>query len=116
MHVLTTRGGELVSLVGPLCENPTCPGCGGLAGLDSAQLVGFATVANRPDISTTELVSAAAGFVERTGWVDRDPELVAEVAFDMADETAEVAGWYPPGTRVRAAFDRDTDEWTITAG
>jgi hypothetical protein len=116
MHVLTTRGGELVSFVEPFCDDPGCPGCAGMVGLDSTRLVVLATVADRPDIDTTALVSAAIGFLKRRGWVDNDPDLIAEIAFDMANESAEVASRYPPGTKVRAGFDRDTDEWTITTG
>jgi hypothetical protein len=114
MHLLTTHSGELVSLVEPLCDDLGCLGCAGLVGLDSAQLVEFATVVDRPDSGTTELVSAAVAFLKRTGWVDKDPEVLAEYALDMAAATTEVAHWYPPGTKVRASFNRDTDEWTIT--
>ena len=114
MHVLTTRGGELVSLVKPLCDDRGCTGCAGLIGLDSTRLVVLATVADRPDIGTTALVSAALGFLKRTGWVDNDPDLIAEIAFDMVDDSAELASRYLPGTKVRAAFNRDTDEWIIT--
>jgi hypothetical protein len=114
MHLLTPRSGELVSLVKPLCDDPGCTGCAGLVGLDSAHLVELATVAERPDTGTTELVSAAAGFLKCTGWVDKDPEVIAEYALDMAALSTEVASWYPPGTRVRATYDRDTDEWIIT--
>jgi streptogramin lyase len=114
MHLLTTRSGELVSLVKPLCDDRGCTGCAGLVGLDSAELVDFATVVARPDSGTTALVSAAVGFLERTGWVDKDPELIAEYALDMAALTTEVARGYPPGTMVRAPFNRDTDEWIIT--
>ena len=113
MHVLTTRGGEVVCLE-PVRDEPGCTGSAGLVGLDSAQLVEFASVADRPDIGTTALVSAAAGFLKRTGWVDQDPEVIAEYALDMMALSTEVAGRYPPGTKIRAAFDRDTDEWLIT--
>jgi hypothetical protein len=114
MHLLTTRSGELVSLVEPLCDDPGCTGCAGLVGLDSGQLVELATVTDSPDTGTSALVSAAVGFLKRTGCVDKDPEVIAEYALDMAALSTEVASWYPPGTKVRAAFDRDTDEWTIT--
>jgi len=67
MHLLTTRSGELVSLVKPLCDDRGCTGCAGLVGLDSAELVDFATVVDRPDSGTTALVSAAVGFLERIG-------------------------------------------------
>ena len=114
MHLLTTRSGELVSLVEPLCDDPGCPGCAGLVGLDSAQRVELATVADRPDMGATELVSALVAFLKRTGWADKDPEVTAEYALDMAAVCTEVARSYPLGTKVRAAFDRDTEGWTIT--
>ena len=114
MHLLTSRSGELVSLVIPLCDDPDCPSCNGLVGLDSAQRVELATVADSPDTSTTALVSAAVGFLKRTGWVGNDPDVVVDYALDMAALSIEVASRYPPGTEVRAAVDRYTYEWTIT--
>jgi hypothetical protein len=114
MHLLTNRSGELVSLVEPLCDDPGCPGCAGLVGLDSARRVELATVADRPDMGATELVSALVAFLKRTYWADKDPEVIAEYALDMAAVCTEVARSYPLGTKVRAAFDRDTEGWTIT--
>jgi hypothetical protein len=76
-----------------------------LVGLDSAQLVGVATVADRADTGMEALVSAAVGFLKRTGWVVKDPEVIAEYVLDMADLCAAVANRYPLGTKVRATFD-----------
>jgi hypothetical protein len=111
MHLLTPRSGELVSLVKPLCDDPGCTGCAGLVGLDSAHLVELATVAERPDTGTTELVSAAEGFLKRTGWVDKDPEVIAEYALDMAAYTPRS----PAGTRRGPRSERPTTA-TPTSG
>jgi hypothetical protein len=114
VRVLVARGGELASIVGPVCSQPGCTDCSGLAALDSGVLIDAATVAERPDVTTSELQSAAVRFLKVTGWADMaDPELTAELARDMADQCAEIAGWWPVGTRVRASFNHDIDEWTI---
>ena len=99
MHVLTTRGGELVSIAGPLCDNNNCTECASLAGLESGYPVDVATVADRADMTTSELEAAAAHFLKITGWADVDPELAAELATDMASDAAEIAAGFPPAPR-----------------
>lgn len=111
MHVLTTRGGELVGLFGPLFDEPGGPV--GLAGLESAHLVETATVADRADVTLKGLETAATDFLQRTGWAAVDAALAAEVATAMAADVADIASDYPVGTRLHATFDLCTDEWTI---
>ncbi len=113
MHVLTTRGGELVSAAGPVCDYDNCTECAGLAGLESGHLIDRATVADRDDITLEDLEAATADFLKRTGWIDVDPELAAELAHDMAANATEVASRYEPGTQLRADYDRQTDLWTF---
>ena len=114
MQVLTTRGGELVALVGPICDNPDCTGCRGWAALDSTRLVEYAVVADRDDITTIDLEVAAADFLEHTGCTGVDPALCAQLAADMALDAAEIAAIYPIGTRLAAAYDRADDRWSFT--
>ena len=112
MHVLTTRGGELVSIVGRSATTTAAPSA--LLGRAGIRLpVDVVTFADC-DVSTGELEAAATHFLHITGWADVDAELAAELARDMPDQAAEVASWYPPGTRVRAQFDHGTGEWTFT--
>jgi hypothetical protein len=56
------------------------------------------------------VTAAAAGLLERIGWVDEDGELAA----DIATGAAEVAAEYPPGTRLRPRFDNTSDDWIFT--
>ena len=111
MQVLVTRGGELVCPTGPICDRDNCE-CAGLAGLASGHLIEMATVADRDDVTFEHPEAVATGFLEYR-WGDAlGPELTAELAHDMAAQTAEVASWYDPGTQLRADYDRRSDEWT----
>ena len=114
MHVLTTRGGELVALVGPICDNPDCTGCRGWAALDSTRLVEYAVVADRDDIIIIDLELAATAFLEHTGCTKVDPERCAQLAADMAFGAAEIAAGYPIGTRLAAAYSSADDRWSFT--
>jgi hypothetical protein len=108
MRVLVGRGGQLVSIVGPIGD------CAGFAGLESACLVDSATVADRDDIALEDLETLAAGFLRRTGWTDVDPALCAQLAGDMAADAIVIADHYPVGTRLHARFDHSADAWEFT--
>ena len=107
MRILTGRGGEPAACFGPVLDIAT------LAGLESLCPLDAATVADRDGGTLDQLTAAAVSFLQRTGWTD-DAELIAELAADMADMATQVAADYPVGARLRAQFDRDTDEWTFT--
>jgi hypothetical protein len=114
MHVLVSRGGQLVAVVGPICDDPDCTGCSGFTALDDRQHVEAATVADREDVTLEHLRAAAADFLQRAGWTDVDPEVCAGLALYMAMEAAEIAQAYPVGTRLHADYDRATDVWAFT--
>ena len=113
MHVLVTRGGQLIGITGPICDRNDCTDCAGLAALEGAYLVDSATVADRDEVTFEHLEAAATEFLEYR-WGDAiDSELIAELARDMAAQAAEVASWYEPGTQLQADYDRRSDEWTF---
>jgi hypothetical protein len=116
MRILVTRGGELAVPVGPFCDNDNCD-CATLAALDSGHPIDVATVAERPDVTTSELQAAAAHFLQITGWAavdsELDAELDAELAAGMAADVAEIAASWPPATQLLARFDRPSEAWVF---
>jgi hypothetical protein len=94
---------------GPVCDNEDCDCATGGVGLDSAYPADMVTVADRDDISHSDLVVACTRFLQRTGWTDD-----GEIAEMMAEEAADIADRCSAGTRLRPRFDHNTEEWTYT--
>jgi hypothetical protein len=113
MRVLVGRGGELVSTSGPVCDYPDWVDCCGLVLLDCGRMIQVATVADRPDVTFEDLEAATRHLVKIAGWTAVAPDLAAELAHHMAANAAEIAAQYPPGTQLRADYDRESDEWTF---
>ncbi len=112
MRVLTTRGGELATVFGPICDDPDCDCARGAVGLDSRYPIESVAVADRDDVSLDDLIAACVGFLRQTGWAEGfGPDATAEVATDMAAEAAEIASRYPLGTRLRPRFDFAAELW-----
>lgn len=117
MHVFVTRGGELCALVGPICDNDTCTDCAGWAALESGHRVEAVTVADRPDLTPADIEAAATRYLQTTGWHTPGTPLTTEHAVVIDDMTTGVtvlAASYPAGARLRATFDRATDEFVFT--
>ena len=113
MRVLVGRGGQLVAPMGPVRSggDPDC-GCATLATLDNGHPVDTATVIDRPDITTADIVAAMLALLDRLGW--GTGEDAREVASATVDDIADIADDYPVGTCLRASYSHRTESWLFT--
>lgn len=107
MRVLAARGGQLATVMGPTCSNPTCECTEHAINLDTGLPVDEVVVADREDFIIDDLRAVCAATLARLGWTDEDGEL----ATMMADEAAEVAADSPVGTRLTPRFSWDEEDW-----
>ena len=103
--------GELAVTFGLVCHNPNC-GCDrALTGLNSAKASTTVMVRDL-DIDIKGAVQAAIGFLHHSGWAEGlDAARILTMAMDLIDESVEVAASYPPGTVLRAVYDRADECW-----
>jgi hypothetical protein len=109
MRVLTTRGGELATVAGPICSWSDCPCWKHGVGLESGYPVDDGlVVAERDGFTLGDLKAACAAFLERKGWDWTDIDELAEM---MSDEAAEIAEQCEPGTRLWPEFNGESEQW-----
>jgi hypothetical protein len=110
MHVLTTLTGQLVCPAGPITDGWAAHHMTALATGGRVQTI---LISDRDDITVEQIEAQATEFLQMTGWADaaHDPQLIAEVAHEMAANCVEVASDYDVGDLLHAEFDVAAGEW-----
>ncbi len=99
--------------MGPVCSGADldCP-CATLACLDGGYPVEVATVTDRDDLDTADLMAAVLTCLDQLGW-GGGPDARA-VAADIATDIADIAASFDIGTTLRASYSHRTEVWTFT--